>query len=431
MRFQGLLPSALLVAVCSSVVGCQPQGPVRAALKEDLPSLRAEILAAEARGKLDRKSVLSVAEAVAQREAASANGPTGVEHVHALRGCAKPLLGVLRSLSERHDEVGAEALLARIQQGDVQLASLTKYANDADPAFRAVAARGLIRAADGPARRRSFTDPDQRVRRAALEAARVAHDAYDLEGLLEVVRLDPDSLSRSWAARAIGAIGGEQAVLGLKDRYERADAVTKLAILEAWAAPATLATGGERELARIAAQPSGIAALTAAQLLRTQPLSKDRARDGAWSTRIRVGIENGTSDEKRVAIGFAELSDPATVKAVEAAARDLDSSVQLTALRRLTELPATRNAAFARLRSLAQGKTPEAAEVQLTLAELGERSVLPVIEQTLERGPSTLRSRAALALFGIGREARAARALADADPSVRISVSCGMLARSR
>lgn len=406
------------------VSGCAPVGPVRAALYEDLPSLRREIAAAERAGKLDRARVAELAKAVASREVASAQGASGARRVRTVLGCARPMLSALRERSEVHDEPGAEAMLARIALRDQEPGTLVaRYASESNPAWRAVAARAAVDRKDVLTRRAWFVDPDQRVRRAAFEAALAAPDPADLELLLESFRLDPDLLSRSLAARAAGAIGGEAAVLGLKDRYARADEAGRLTLVEAWAMPAAYATGGARELRLVADSRQGLVSVAAADAL-----LRSGDQDASLVGLLVTALEHGSEDERRLAIQLAPLSDARVAAALDRARSDANAEVRVIALARLLGVKARAAEATKGLRELSAGKDVTADEARAALAVIGDRSVVSSLIAQSQSGQPWQRGRSAVALFRLGETVSAAKALADADAGVRLSVSCGILA---
>jgi HEAT repeat protein len=315
-------------------------------------------------------------------------------------------------------------MLVRLAQNDVSAPYLVnQHRGNASGAWRAVAARAAIDRSSVLLRRRWFEDPDERVRRAALEAASVAPEASDLPELLEAVRLDPDPLSRSLAARAVGAIGGEQAVMGLDDRFARADEPDRMAIVDAYAMPAAFAAGGERELRSIAEGKQGVVSLAAASaLLRRDP------RDGGIAGLLVSAIDHGTEEERRLALVFLPLGDPRAAETLERAAKDPNVEVSVIALARLLELPEKRALAEKRLRELAAKDGPAGPQARAALAMIGDRSVVAALVRDVERGHPFRRQNAALALFRLGEISKAARAFADSDPGVRIAVSCGVLA---
>lgn len=417
-----VLASLVAVAACT---GCGPSASVKAALYGDLSTLQREIARAERAGELDRDEVVSLAEAVVAREIASASGPSGVQRVRSVRACAKPVLSGLRSRAERRDAIGAEATLVLLSQRDVSPGELVRrHRTERDGAWRAVAARAALEPAARLLRRSFFVDPDQRVRRAALEAALIAPEPADLPELLEVFRLDPDPLSRSLAARAAGAVGGEAAVLGLMDRFPRADEADRLAVVDALAMPAAWNAGGARVLRNIAESKHGMVSVAAVNaLLRFTP------DDGSLVGLSLMTLEHGTDQERRVAIPSLPLSDPRVPDALRKAAQGTDD-ISVLALARLLELPADRAGAQKRLRELAAKNDDVAADARAVLAAAGDRSVIAALARDVQHGPPMRRQSAALSLFRLGEPAKAARALGDADPDVRLAVSCGVVSQA-
>ncbi|MGC4093646.1 MAG: hypothetical protein QM756_38255 [Polyangiaceae bacterium] len=415
---------ASVLGLACVLFGCAPTGPVRAALYGDLPTLREQIRLADREGKLGPAAVKRLAQAVAERETASASGGSGVRHVRALSACGTALLPALRRRSQQHDEVGASAMLTRIALRDVATAGLlTTHANETDGAWRAVAARSALEAPDVLMRRSWFLDPDQRVREAAFDAAALSPVAEDLEPLLEAFRLDPDPTCRSRAAHAAGALGGEASVLGLVDRFARADQEGQLTIVEAWAMPASYAAGGARELGLIAGAGRGLVSIAA-----TQALLRSGDSDGSLTGLLATAIEQGTEEEQRLAMMQAPLSDARVVAAIDKASRDANAEVRVIALSRLLELPAKSAAAKNSLRKLSSTPSPVASQARAALAFLGDRSVVSELVAEAQTGPAWVRARAASTLFRLGESARAAATLADSDPGVRIGAACGILA---
>jgi hypothetical protein len=406
------------------LLGCGPAGPVRAALYEDLPSLRRQIQEAERTGKLDRARVTELAKAVASREVASAQGSDGVRHVRAVLGCAHPMLPALRQRAEVHDEPGAEAMLALVALRDTEPGALVaRYSRETNAAWRAVAARAATDPKDALARRAWFVDPDERVRRAAFEAALSAPDKGDLEILLESFRLDPDPLSRSLAARAAGAIGGEAAVLGLKDRYARADEEGRLTLIEAWAMPAAYESGGARELRLVAEARQGLVSIAAADAL-----LRSGDTDASLVGLLVTALEQGSEDERRLAIRLAPTSDPRVLKALERGRTDANPEVRVIVLARLLGVKARAAEAMKGLREMAARKDGAAEQARAALAAAGDRSVVGALLTESQKGKAWQRGRSGVALFRLGETVAAAKVLGDGDPGVRLAVSCGILA---
>jgi len=407
------------------LAACSPSATVKVALHGDLPSLRREIERADAAGELDRGAVVKLADALARRELAAAKGEGGARRVRQLRACAAPLSDALGERAEGKDEVAAEAALALLAQRKLAAEPLlVAHAGDADGAWRGVAARAALRRIDVAQRRRWFEDPDQRVRRAAFEAALEAPDRGDLEAALESLRLDPDPLVQSLAARLAGTLGGEAAVLGLRDRFDRADGPTQLGIIDAWAAPASFRAGGERELRRLLGLARDTSSVSAARaLLASAP------RDAAVLGVLEQAIRDGSEAERKLAIAAAPTSEEPIVKALLAAAKDEEPAIAAAAWERLSRLPDHRTEAFRGLRSLARAKGAAGDDARAALARLGDRSVVPALKVDVKTGEPWRRQAAALDLFDLGEAAAAARALADPDPGVRTNVACGVLSR--
>ena len=413
--------------LCTSflLLGCAPRGPVRAALHSDLPTLQRAVAQAEREGQLDSATVRELADAVARRELQSAKGQSGVRRVRSLRACARPLLPALRERSGQQDEIGAEAMLVRLAQNDVSASGLfERHRSATSGAWRAVAARAALEPRDVPSRRRWFLDPDERVRRAAFEAALAAPDPTDLDPVLEAFRLDPDPLSRSLAARVAGAIGGERSVLGLQDRFTRADEPGRLAILDAWAMKASLEHGGARELRKVAELRRGVVSVSAAQaLLRTGD------RDGSLVGLLLMAITHGSEVEQRLAITWIPVADARVLPALKVAAAHANAEVRVLALARLLEVPAEAPGAQRSLRAML-AKREAAAATRAALAAAGDKSIIAALRSEVKQGHPFRRPQAALALYQLGDAPGAAWALVDADAGVRTTTACGVLARS-
>ncbi|HET7924518.1 MAG TPA: hypothetical protein VFL30_06435, partial [Rhodanobacteraceae bacterium] len=297
----------LLVPACSTIP------TVDAALHHDLSTLRRSIAAEQSHGEIDRSRAGKIAQAVAAREVYSGVGPGAAARIRSLRACARPVIDALVARSARQDEPAAEAMLVLLANGRVEPDPLAARYEDADSgAWRAVAARASLAPGRYLKRRRYFVDPDQRVRRAALEAALEAPAALDKDALAETARLDPDSRCRSLAARTLGTIGGEAGVRALMDLWEHGDADDRVTLVEALGKRAAFAAGGRAELLHIAESEHGIAAVAAAAtLLRVDPESRPQAK-----ALLSRAITEGSGDEQSLAVTLAPL-DPVLVQALK------------------------------------------------------------------------------------------------------------------
>lgn len=408
------------------LLGCGSSGAVEAALHSDLPSLRSSIGAEQRSGELDRGRVTRIAEAVAAREVYSGKGPAASTRIRGLRSCSTPLLSVIAARAERPDEAGAEAKLVLLEAGRATPSSLVaKYAESDSGAWRAVAARATTAPEFFHLRRRFYVDPDERVRRRALEAARQAPAELDLEALREAARLDPDPMSQSLAVRAIGALGGQAAVRALNDLWERAEDDARLAILEAWGAKPTFQAGGRAELLRVAETGRGMPAVAAAlTLLRVDPSSAALAT--ALLTRT---ITEGPTDEQLLAIGAVPL-EASALEAVRKAAHDADPDVRIAALSRLLEVSAERNRALTALRDEAKRGAAARESARAALARAGDASVRPELQKALGSNDGQRRTEAGMSLLDLGDYRNAATLLGDGEASVRLAIACRILAGS-
>jgi len=404
---------------------------VRSALRGSLSDLKRDIESAEHAGKLDRANVIDLAHAVAARELTSAEGAPGAARVRRLRGCARPLGHAMEQRAQQDDEIAAELTLILVERRVVDGPALVqRYARSANGAWRAVAARAAERPIDTDLRRAFYVDPDQRVRRAALATARQVHDARELEPLLEAARVDPDPQSQSLAVAASGAIGGERAVLALKDLWASADDPLRIAIVDAWSDPASLATGGARELSIAAERGGGLAAVSA---------SYAQAHAGGpeatvANARLRRFILDGTDDEKRLALRVVTL-DPETEAALVRAAHEASPELQVIALGRLAVLPARRAEALSALRARVN-ETPSSPAAQSAhdaalraLADLGDHSISATLAAGLRAKSQQTRWDSARALASLDEYSRVAPGLADDDADLRSDLACTLLAR--
>jgi HEAT repeat protein len=422
MRCLGWALSALVL----STAGCGSSGTVQAALHGDLGALRREIQREQRAGSLDRGRVVSLAEAIAAREVMSGSGPSGVRRIRVMRGCTPPLLDVLRARAERQDDGGAEAAQVLVTARALDdRSSFARYADSSSGAWRAVAARSARYPAAFERRRSYFVDPDERVRRAAFEAALEAPSAQDLEILLESARLDPDPLSQSLAARGVGAVGGERAVLALLDRWDRADEETRLAIVDAWSMPRAYESGGERELVKVAERGIGLPALAASEGL----LRAGGSHAATATTLFARAIADGSAEERRYAIRVAPLENAEIKRLIGEAAKGGDSQVKVIALARQLELPTERARATKELEQLTKGDASVARQARAALAANGDASVKPALLKLLDSTDRIERSAAAMGLIRLGDYGSAARVLADEDATLRATFSCTILAR--
>jgi HEAT repeat protein len=327
--------------------------------------------------------------------------------------------------------VAAELTLILLEMHAADRASLLQqYAQSSSGAWRAVSARAAVSHADTDLRRHFFTDPDERVRRAALSSALEAREPAELDALLEAARLDPDPQSQSLAARAAGAVGGERAVLALKDIWAQAEDELRIAIVDGWMEHASFVAGGERELALAAESASGLASVSASHAL----VRSGGSEAAPANARLRRYMLDGSDDEKRLALSVAPI-DAENTAALEEASKKASPELRALALTRLASVPAERNSAIVALRALAAQKPGSLADQRAhdaavsALATAGDTSVQAGLVKDLTDKDRQTRARAAHALTALGDYSDAATALGDDDASLRSEVACTILAR--
>ncbi|HWP06398.1 MAG TPA: hypothetical protein VNN72_11675 [Polyangiaceae bacterium] len=407
----------LLVPACATIP------TVDAALHHDLVTLRRSIAAEQSHGEIDRSRAGKIAQAVAAREVYSGVGPGAAARIRSLRACAPPVIDALEARSSRQDEPAAEATLVLLANGRLEPEPLASRYEDADSgAWRAVAARASLTPERFLKRRHYFVDPDQRVRRAALEAALDAPSPLDKDALAEAARLDPDAQCRSLAARTLGTIGGEAGVRALMDLWEHGDADDRVTLVEALGKSAALAAGGRAELLHIAESEHGMPAIAAAgTLLRVDPESSAQAK-----ALLARAITDGSGDEQTLAVTLAPL-DPALVQAMKKAEPAADPVLRVAILARLLQVPAERTRAFTALRTEAKGQGDSVEAAREALARAGDRSVAPRFVEALGAKEWQIRQGAGLALVSLGDYGHASMLLADDDANVRVAVACSIL----
>jgi hypothetical protein len=418
--------SLLGAAVLALSFGCASGGAVDAALHQDLAALSRSIKAEGDAGELSRSRVSKIAAAVVSREVYSGKGPASARRIRAFASCASSIDDVLFARAERKDDGGAEAMLLLVSRNAVQRPALVEEYADADSgAWRAVAARSATEPASFPLRRRFFSDPDERVRRSAFEAAIQRASELDTEALLEAARLEPDPYNQALATRAAGALGGERVVRALRDFWERSDEPTRIAIVEAWAMPTAFRTGGRAELSRVAQGGTGLPELSAAaQLVRL-----DSGSSGAELTRLIQAAKDGSIDERRLALRSLPLSDRTARQALSQASVDADSEASVLALSRLLGDASESARARSALKKLASGRGRSANLARDALAGAGDASVVPQLLVARASSDAAERQAAGRGLLSLERYAELATLLGDRDANVRSGIACSVLAR--
>jgi len=419
------------------VLACAPSDAVRAARHGDTTALQKAIAPQLRAGKLTDADAAAIARAVGEHEIAEAKGDSGVERLRELRPCASQLSSALADRAETHDAVGAEAAMALVEAQALSDADARKYASDPDDGWRAVGALGLVRAKDAEARRKALVDPSSRVRRAAMRASAEARDPEDVPALFEAARVDPDLLARSSAVRAIARIdpAGSDVAERLRDLWAGGDEALREDVALAYASPHIAASGGAEALRVLLAAGHGAGAVSAAGLVLRRGLPPsaavfdDDTRKSAVAVLVHA-IEDEPRRERMLALATAPLSEPDLLAAVKKASHaDSDRELQETALERLLDVPAEKEAAKKALLPYASPDSPErlARAARMALAAAGERSIQAWIEADLKAPSPSAKLLAARALASLGRASRAAPLLADPDATVRLGAVCTLV----
>jgi hypothetical protein len=438
----------LALCVGSSALGaCHASVALPAAERGDLPALRAHIEAGEHAATLSLAETVTLAKAVATREVTQAKREDALARIREVRGCAPELDGALADVMKTMDDAGAEAAMARFDAEELSAGSVRDFAASPIDSWRAVGVRGLVRSRDKDARRKALVDPSPAVRRAAVRAMQEVDDASDLPAVFEAARLDPDPMVRTDAVRLMGHFGraGVQVARELSDLYAHADDAIREDIGAAWAAPGVFERGGREALRVLLASDEGPGAISAAAAVLREESVVDPGIVAAARTELVRVMTSGPRRNRLHAIAVAPFGhkpdEKATaasgiVEGLEAASKDDDMDVRISALRRMiaSDAPAADRApAILRLEEIAGRKESArlASRARQLLASAGDVRVQAWIEEDLRSDDASVRLAAVGALVALGRASRAATVLADLDPSVRIRGACDLMQAAR
>lgn len=413
----------------------------------DLAGVRSELsLLSQDGGMLDRALVERVARATVVHDLGAAEPKDAVRLVDLLSPCGNSFSKELGERAAADDDAAAGATRVLLENGELTpSAVIARAGRRSGDAWRAALARALVRPGWGKRRRAFIGDVDERVRRGALHAAAIAKDPDDLSALVEASRLDPDGQSRRLALVAIGALGGARVALTLRDHWAAADSDTRLAIVDAWAAPRVYSAGGLRELvwaAETHASREGIAA--AATLAKVQAsdaratketMSQSSSVDPRELGRVLIArfIAEGSALERTYAMERADPTEPLAREALEKAAgdEDEDEALRVAALARLMQIGALREKSLEPLRALGKQKDDVGRAARAALVKAGDSSVATLLQAELSDKKEEIRATAAEQLVELGQESVAAAALADESAEVRVRTACAMVSSKK
>jgi hypothetical protein len=425
------------LAILLLLPACASSPAMRAADSGDRVALGGAVAEREKVGSLLNPEAASLAATVASRDLRAAKGDDAVARVQDVRGCARELRAPLEDRMSQHDEAGAAAAMELLDVGELSPGDARELATDPRPEWRAVGARALTRSEDRPLRLRLLLDPDPRVRRQAVRAARDDQDPNDLGVLSEAARVDPEPIVRTEAVRAMVELeplpAGELAD-ALRDLWPRADEGLREDIAIAWASPRVWDQGGSEALLTLVASGHGPGVVEGAQaILRNENMGGEVVIEAI--AQIERAILQGSRERRQQAIAGAPLERPELLAAVRKASEDSDPQVKVAALARMAEGKVP-GAVESLERLAAPSPAPDrptvvAQRARFALASLGDRRVQAWVEQDLQASDAGDRLSAATTLAAMGVAARAAPLLADADPAVRVKAACTILVGAR
>jgi len=416
-------PRPLALALASVIVvatGCASSPLHEAARAGRWEALRTELENENARERLDADEIRALATTVLAREIDATSDEEAKLAIERIRPCATWMAAPLERRAKAGGNAAAAAKLALYEAALAGRGLVAEHEEDADPVFRAVGTRALVRAEDSALRRARMVDADERVRIQALAAAVHARDPNDADVLLETARLDPSPTARTMAIRAAGALGGAEIASRLRDLWSSVDEAGRRAIVEAWATPKTAETGGLEQLRRVVETESGSAAVLAAAMLAKQ----DAGSATKAKSLLARSIAGGPLRDRLLAIRRAPLDDEAITPALRTASTDSDVTIRVAALGRLTESPTDREAALAALASLAETGVLSAA---VGLARAQDARGVEHLRKALTVPDPELRATTGKGLVEAGEYRSAAELLGDESPQVRAEIGCALL----
>jgi hypothetical protein len=447
--------SCLLVAS----TGCS-SAAVRYAERGDLVGLRREIDPRHARGKLDDGEARDIAKALLGHEIAGFSGESGPSRVESLRACVRDLEGPLESRADRHDPTGATAAKLLLEEGVHSASSASRYEDDADPAYRGLAARALVDDDEAALRAAALLSPELVSREMAALAAGDGATLGELDALFEVARLDPDARVKHLALRAaVDAVGRKKkAVLegltpGADDDERAATRSAQVALdrlRDAWTTgdkglrddvASGFATSpfyelGGREALRARLGEGGADRLVLVSALLRGDASRTEAEDRFLrenAARIALSaLRDGSTLERKFAVILVRPEGEA-LDALKKVSTDADRDLAVSALGKLLFVPAEADRARVELVRIAGNKDDLVLAPRARGILAGSR-YLPVqlwLEEQAARKEPGLKLRAAAGLAALGRVARAAPLFVDPDPDVRSRAACIVLAATR
>lgn len=415
------------IAITSFVVlaqACAERPWIAEARTGNLVNLKRYTEVASARHQFDEKGIERLATAVAEREIATANDHDAYQRVLGLRPCVPELYWALRRQSLNRSEASAAANLLLLDSGWLDSDQrLRSFGSDTDGAWRAVAVRASQSQSLRPLVHRALSDPDSRVRYAAIMTIRANPLPGDGGALVEVVRLDPDDSLRTFATATLGETGDQQSMLLVRDLWDTMDESLRLAYLQAMALPEMSKAVGFEILSRTMQLDDAMSGLVAASLLYRSESRFARSALG----RLVHSLRSGTSSEQLLALATLGMREAELLPEIMRLTREGVPYVRVVALELLLDSGREVATCRQRLESIATSRDVDADEANRVLAHHGNRSAIERLEKRLNDALASQRIAAARSLVNLKRWDAVALALADDHPAVRLSTACQLL----
>lgn len=340
-----------------------------------------------------------------------------------------------RSTLERLGQTGsvhALAILAESGSGSART-SLRAHVDDPDPDVRAAAVLGLAIDSDRARLLALAAESSARVRAAAVgRLGELAPESEARAVLEERARIDPDPSVRGAAVGALGAFG-TPALAILRERLSdpiasvRTTAVASLLRADRSAAREVLAS--------LLAMPPSAQGIEAARLLATPaggvaPAPADASASRAYLGGALAATDVALRSQAAIALSTLPTSPDVRTALAQALGREQDGMVKLAVARAILAQASDDASALEAVRALASAEVSMTTlQAAILLATRNESAGVERLEQVMHGADIPLRRVAARALARDAMQPqRAAAALEDPDPEVRIQAAGGIVA---
>ncbi len=415
----------ILAAIIALAPSCAPRPFIAAARTGSLSDLQRYVEAAADRKQLNQSRTTALAEAVAEREIATASDDRVYERVAALGSCASELYWPLHRRAKGADDAAAAAALVLFETGLLdELPGAGLRGQSESGAWRAFATRLAVEPEQRPRVYEALVDPDRRVRLAAIKTIQYNPVSGDGRHLIEVARLDPEGSLRQAALTALGDVGDFESLRLARDFWDNMGEASRLAYVQALNAPLAWKRGGNQLLTRIMESNESLAGAVAASLLYGH-----RAPSAGFAvTRLLHALREGTLSEKLLALASLPAGDPEVQQAIRDMAKSNDLYLRTAALELILKSPNESVQAVKRLQTIAASKDADAYTAARILAARGDEPSIARVERQLSAPLAAERLGAARLLMKLKRWDAVARALTDDHPAVRLASACDVLA---